>query len=588
MDKITYDLLPKQKNRKHSHKFVIDIYPCAYELHKELEKKGVIERIQEIPQLGVIRAPKKYKKSRYDYVMLQLYLHQLIKSNLQEYLEKSYNNKVAANEFGETYTYANSQMKVSIADIIQILTIVYNIGHFYNTFTASRAVTLLAVEKKNVYDMVVKASGSERYRDAAKVILDSRNYHRLHLLNSILILERCDQTKPSVSLALEILYSYINESMLPDDSKLRYIFNVFRKVRTVSYLTYDLEIAETPLTIDLCNQKAMLVLLKELLSEYNDNRSSNYLIESITKLLDDTVYNENSNAICYYQISRKMASRLAKEAIETKCDYYTDWFENKNSNLNCTYAQRRDYVERQILKLTFTREQRKLSETLLVELEKINNTRVGYYDRNSGEQTILVSIKKRCEATVKRYVAFRVMKCVIRILRRILDISSTDARFLLCTKFFLFYLFDENPVVIKPTIHREKCVICTRGKNSRIREIYTLLQNSIGSEDNNHEVNFLMSQLKDDTTNDTSITIPASILVYNKNAPRTPLCEFDGMIVYPMRKENQIIFLEAKNKDKRPNEGKRCLKDKFDKLSLIYTDEEIKIVDCDAYWKYTL
>lgn len=97
-----------------------------------------------------------------------------------------------------------------------------------------------------------------------------------------------------------------------------------------------------------------------------------------------------------------------------------------------------------------------------------------------------------------------------------------------------------------------------------------------------------MSQLKDDTINDTSITIPASILVYNKNAPRTPLCEFDGMIVHPMRKEKQIIFLEAKNKDKRPNEGKRCLKDKLDKLSLIYADEEIKIVDCDAYWKYTL
>ena len=51
-------------------------------------------------------------------------------------------------------------------------------------------------------------------------------------------------------------------------------------------------------------------------------------------------------------------------------------------------------------------------------------------------------------------------------------------------------------------------------------------------------------------------------------------------------KRNYIF--RRKNKDKRPNEGKKCLKDEFDKLSLIYADEEIKNVNCDAYWKYTL
>lgn len=43
----------------------------------------------------------------------------------------------------------------------------------------------------------------------------------------------------------------------------------------------------------------MLLLLKELLSEYNNNQSSNHLVGSITKLLDDTVYKENSNAILH-------------------------------------------------------------------------------------------------------------------------------------------------------------------------------------------------------------------------------------------------------------------------------------------------
>ena len=82
---------------------------------------------------------------------------------------------------------------------------------------------------------------------------------RLHLLNSILILERCDQTKQSISLALEILYAYINESLFSEKSKLKYAFTIFRNVRTISYLAYDLQIADTPLSIDLCNEKAMIV-----------------------------------------------------------------------------------------------------------------------------------------------------------------------------------------------------------------------------------------------------------------------------------------------------------------------------------------
>ena len=288
MGKITHDLLPKQRSRKHNLKVEIDIYPYATELYEELEHIGIINRVKEIPQLGVIKVAKRLAKTRYDYIMLQLYLHQMIKNHLQGHLRLTYNNYVAAKEFRNDYKYMKKD-KPSIGDILQLLTIVYNIGHFYNTFTASRAVTMLSSEDDAFYDIVVEASASDRFHEATQSILNSKNYQRLHLLNSILILERCDQSKQSVSLALEILYAYINESTLPEDSKLKYAFAIFRNVRTVSYMAYDLQIAETPLTIDLCNEKAMILLLQELLSEYNNNQSSHHLVQSITKLLDDTV-----------------------------------------------------------------------------------------------------------------------------------------------------------------------------------------------------------------------------------------------------------------------------------------------------------
>lgn len=585
---IKYDLLPKQKTRKHNLGVEIDLYPYATELYQELDSIGIIDRIKEIPQLGVIKVKKKLAKTRFDYVMLQLYLHKLIKSNLQRDLRFTYNNYINAKEFRQDYSYTDNKSKPSMGDIFQLLTIVYNIGHFYNTFTASRAITMLSEENNTFYDLVTNACSDDRYQNAAKKILNNKNYQRLHLLNSILILEQCDKSKQSISIALEILYSYINEQSLPEESKLKYAFTVFRSVRTVSYMAYDLQIAETPLTIDLCNEKAMLLLLKELLSMYNDNQSSNHLVNSVTKLLDDTVYNENSNAICYYKISRKMVSLITRKPSYVALNYYNDLFIKKDSILNRNYTHKRDYVQSQILKLTFTADERLVSEELLSDLEKINNTRVGYYDRHSGEQTILVSIKNSCDSATKRYAAYKTLKCAINYLRRISYIDPCDPRFLLVAKFFLFYLFDENPVVIKPTISRDTCVICTRGKKTRIRAIQNLLKSSIGNEDENHEVEFLLSQISDDSINDTTITIPASIVVYQKNAVGRKLNEFDGIIIHPMRKEKQVIFLEAKNRDRKPSFGKNCLMEKFDNFSFKYVADDVMIVDFDAYWKYSI
>ena len=238
--------------------------------------------------------------------------------------------------------------------------------------------------------------------------------------------------------------------------------------------------------------------------------------------------------------------------------------------------------------MTFTVDQRRISEPLLFDLEKINNTRVGYYDRHFGEQTILISIKDACNADVKRYAAYKVLKCTVNYLRKIPEISLYDSRILLTVKFFLFYLFDENPVVIKPTISKDICVVCTRGKNKRIKEVQSLLQSSSGNEDENHEVEFLLSRIVNDSVNDTTITIPASVIVYQKNAAGRKLSEFDGLIIYPMRKSNQVIFLEAKNRDKKPSFGKRCLIEKFKKFTFEYVPDSIEVVDHDAFWKCSI
>lgn len=586
MSIIKHNLLPKQKSRKYHLDVEIDLYPYASELYYELNSFGIIQRMKEIPQLGVIKVPQKLEKSRYDYVMLQLYLHQLIKNNLQSQLRLTYNNPVKSYEFRPDYHYNTKEDKPTIGDVLQLLTIVYNIGHFYNTFTSSRAVTMMAAEDDTFKKMIVSASTDNKYTPVVNKLLTDNDYQHFHLLNSLLILEHCDQAKQSVILAKEILYAYINEKSLPTESKLAYAFSIFRNVRTVSYMAYDLQIANTPLTIDLCNQAAVLVLLRELLSEYNNNISSSRLIESISKLLDDTVYNENSNAICYYKISRKIVSFLQRKEHFEGRKYYDDFFLNRTSLLNCSYSHNRDYVQEAILKTTFQRSERHISEYTFFSLERINNTRVGYYDRHTGEQTILVSLKNHCAS--KTVAALHVLRTLVDALRKIKDIAPNDIRFLLCVKFFLFYLFNENPVLIKPTIDEHTCVLCTRGKNSRITEVKKLLNNGCGSPDQNHEAAFMVNCLEQDKLNDTTICVPASIVVYQKDAVGRKLCEFDGIVIHPLRKQKQVLFLEAKNTADKPSLAKNCLIGKLDKLSFSYSATDIQTVNYDAELEVTI
>lgn len=55
--------------------------------------------MKEVPQLGPIRVNRKLSKSRYDYTILQLYLHKIIRKNLNSELEISYNNKINLEDF---------------------------------------------------------------------------------------------------------------------------------------------------------------------------------------------------------------------------------------------------------------------------------------------------------------------------------------------------------------------------------------------------------------------------------------------------------------------------------------------------------
>lgn len=346
--------------------------------------------------------------------------------------------------------------------------------------------------------------------------------------------------------------------------------------------------AKVSFTIDLNDEKAMILLLGELLSQYNDRRSSTQLIQSISKLLDDAVYNENSNVLCHCGIAKRMVNVLKRDCDFENEDYYADYFLNGNSPLNEKQSLKTDYDKKQILKLTFDKKDGAIAERLFSDLESLQNVRVGYYDRSNGDKTIVLAVKKSITAKKKQKAAFKVLKVTVAALRKVGSIKDYDKRYLLSTKFFLYYLFDENPVNIKPTMNEEQCVFCTKGKSRRIKNLKNLLETSHAGEDAKHEVEFMESQLVQDYRNDTSICVPASIEVSKKEEPGKQLCEFDGIVIHPTRKSEQIVFLEAKNTADHPGYGKKCLRRKLNKLKVSYKEEKIIIVDHDATMKYSV
>ena len=571
----------------------IFLYKHTSELYEELEDLGIIDRMKEVSHLGTIKVNKSKNKSRYDYVMTQLYLHRLIKEEVNSELRYSYSSRIKMNG-----------TMITMGDFLQSLVIIYNIGHFYNTFTSSRAVIMAANKNKEFYDSIIHSFKDKKYQELAQSILNQKNYQRLHLLNSLLILEHCDQNKISISLAMKILYFYLtqenlnenieDENIIDRNEKIQYAFSIFKRVRSVSYIASDLPIASLPLYMDLADEKSTVVLLKELLSEYNNNQSSIDLLQSISKLLDDTVYNKDSNVICYYDISKRMAQEITEENI-SHYDYYGEELLDQYSTLNQVHSHKKAYDSSSLLKLTFTAEETDIFESLLDRLDRMHHVKVGYYNRYRGEKTMIISMKKSIDLVTKKEVAYRVLLAVVQHLRKIPNLCSSDVRFLLVTKFYLYYLFNERNLLINPTIHEQICVLCTRGRKARIKEIDELLNKSTEDENKKHEVEFLQSYLEKDTINDTTIMIPASIIVFKteedkkkegNNSNLRELKEFDGLIIYPMRRE--IVFLEAKNTGKGSSEGKKDLKDKFNTIPIEYVEDEIKVVHRDAYYRYKI
>ncbi len=562
-------------------KFEYEIYEYADELYKELESKGIMDRLSDIPHLGVINVKKCLKKTRMDYVVIQLYLHTIMNKNIAKDLKYTYGNLISLDVFSSGIDMNGIKKKPSMADVLQILCIVYNIGHFYNTFTSSQAVIIYTKEDKNFRNMIVNSFKNELFRNLAAEVLDDENYQRFHLINSLLILEKCDNNKLSVKLAQGILYSYLNKNDTIDE-KLMYVFKLFKAIRNVSYIAMDLPIAEASINFDISEKGNITTIFREMISEYNNNEPLKNLIAAVQKLLNDTIYNEPVNSLCHFQITKAIYRKLKKDNINS----YYDLFCSKESILNMRYKKEKKFISDNILKLTFKTDEIEAFKYIFNSLKNTNGIKIGYYDRYTGEKTILISVMKNNQYAEK--ISLKVLKTIVTGLRKTKS-DNSDVRYLLGVKFFLYFLFnkkDKRDFVINPTINKDICVICARGRSSRVKAINDLIVKNIGTEDQCYEAKFIKMVIERDNVNDTAIIIPASIIVKGNSYKKE--CEFDGLVIFPFRKYKQVVFFEAKNKKTRKSKAKKELYENLCNIDCCVCEDEIYVLEYSAYVFYSI
>ena len=557
-------------------------YEYLEELLNELDKIGAVNHLKDIPQLGNIPVAKVLQRTRYDYVMLQLYLHQFVKEKISDKLEYSYNNSVSIDDLGlEINTL---KCKPTIADCMQILTVASNIGHFYNTFSASLAAVSAMSQKEDLRSSLFNLL-EEEDTFLLEDIEQDFNYQHFHLINGLILLEKLDRNKFSVSLAKNLLRLYLQPDRCSE--KILFLFDTFKKIRSFAYFIYDLPVSKMPLLFDVQDSGGLERFLLELLGRYNNKILINSLWKSVNKLLDDIVYNEKTQSIITYQIATDIEKRIIQ--IEWNADFYLNSIMDHESVFNCKYTQNKQFDHENILKITLYPDDNVDSMKLVKRLSVMEFVKVGFNNRfDSGGMTILVALKNNCEKhSQKVQVSWRILKEVLSAMHNSKHIEPSDDRYIAVMKFFLYYLFGESPIKIEPTVDERKCIVVERGKTARILELTKILDKGKGNDDSRYEIEVLKMLLQKEDKNDVSVIIAGSIVVYPKILNGEKSHEYDGLILFPNRDTEQIIFVESKNR-KQSGKAKRCLQAKLDDAKINYPKNGFGTLANNSYIKVSI
>jgi len=258
------------------------LYPYASKLYEVLCDNNYDAKFNHTNQLGALkRVLPGAHYTRYEYILLQWYLiHELKQRQSGTGLGSSNGEALKSFKIEELGALTGG-------DLLQCTVLLTNMGHFPDTFAASR-VWLDALEKNigGIKDGLidgVDASAKGIIRD----LINENDVYRIHYSNTFFMLERMKnsiQSKPITKFATKVFTEYTKKSK----EELNKYWKTYLMIRNLAYIILDSSYAPIPLNIELAS---VLSSLEQIFGiNLNSNNPMTIAIKQLDRVLEDTVY----------------------------------------------------------------------------------------------------------------------------------------------------------------------------------------------------------------------------------------------------------------------------------------------------------
>jgi|GEM_PF-2835266 len=242
-----------------------------------------IEYFENLDQLGGLRTVhKSAHHSRWEYMILQMYLIQQLKS---------------ASTFGFSTSIRLTPVQTvsSVEELLKSWVLLNNYGHLLDTIEAERVWFELILEKPELYKVFMGCMPDRICKNFAKNVFKEEALYKFHHVIALALLGRMKEKKGETTFGLWIemikalLRDTIDTTRPKVGSKLERALSIFHKIRRASYTLLDINRSTLFLRIDPNN------LLRNILKSsdiflYDPDSEVNNILVNIERLLFSEVY----------------------------------------------------------------------------------------------------------------------------------------------------------------------------------------------------------------------------------------------------------------------------------------------------------
>lgn len=287
-----------------------NVLNTTWELYKFFNSYDHVQRLINTNQLGhLIDIFPGAHHSRYEYVFLQW----TIISELCKLDSTILGLSRSRSWFGKT---KKAKQEPSIAELLQTLALLLNIGHIKGTFASERAL-LQFIKSNSTVKSTFKRGLKSRERDYFEKILSENNFYSFHHLLAFYFINRCKgKSKKNVDFCTKLLRGFCYKDEEENFTKLN-AWKLYKSIRRVSYLILDSHYAPVPFSLD----SSSILLNFDALYEDIITEDSLYAValSELEKILQKTVYlsaNSSLTTSNYSQSYYELFKNLDDEDLE--------------------------------------------------------------------------------------------------------------------------------------------------------------------------------------------------------------------------------------------------------------------------------